>query len=700
MKKILLTVLILVLGFSYAYSQPQPKIINQPVTPHMVTSDPVFATDSSVATGLNVVGNGVYVYLSVVNRTDTSAIQNTTWTFNMKPSGSTATFITIPSLGWVKFRTDVKGLYEVKCAITTSTGSADTTLKIFASDYVGVGNFQGVPAVFPNCMTCHAGMSKFLNIFNRWKESGHANIFKFEIDSGSSYYSTSCMKCHTTGYDHNLWNNNHGFDDVARTLGWNWANFSPPHPGVWDSLKLVYPSLVAFATIGCENCHGAGSEHTMGGDTSKIQISYDAGVCASCHDEPWRHNKYSEWENSGHSEMPWSNSFAQGPSNSSYMTNSLGNCIRCHDGKGFVNLTYERGTDTENMKEADLTMNSCQSCHDPHGDTPTGYHLRTVPADTLANGVSYSNLDEGKVCATCHMARRDVGAYTQTVVNSSHWGPHHSTQTDVIMGTNAGTFNSVPYLSGSHKTAVDGGCIGCHMAETTDTGTVTRDKVGGHTWNLHYESTNYDHVTGCLTCHPGITKFDDFIAPSDFDGNGLIEPWTVEFEGCATKLRTALPPTGLDSINYALIRADTFNVNLRKAYWNYQLIYYGSGKGMHNPFFSINVLLASVPNAIGVTPNGTEIPERFEMSQNYPNPFNPSTKIDFSVPRNSIVTMKIYDITGREVRSLVNQKLSPGKYTVDWNGTDNNGLQIATGVYFYRFVASGNVIVKKMVLIK
>jgi hypothetical protein len=217
---------------------------------------------------------------------------------------------------------------------------------------------------------------------------------------------------------------------------------------------------------------------------------------------------------------------------------------------------------------------------------------------------------------------------------------------------------------------------------------------------MHYESTNYDHVTGCLSCHPGITSFDDFIAPADFDGDNTVEPWTDEFEGCATNLRIALPPTGLDSINYRLIRADTFNVNLKKAYWNYQLIYYGSGKAMHNPFFSINVLLASIPNAIGIGQNGTEIPARFELSQNYPNPFNPTTKIDFAVPRSSYVTIKIYDITGREIKSLVNQKMTPGNYTVDWNGRDNNGLQISTGVYFYRFVASGNVFVKKMVLIK
>jgi len=588
MKKIILTVLILVLGFSFAYPQPQPKIINQPVTPHMMSHDPEFATDSTVATGLNVVGNGLYVYLSVVNRLDTSAIQNATWTFNMKPTGSSATFVTIPTLGWVKFRTDVKGLYEVKCAITTSTGSADTTLKIFASDWVGVGNFQGVPAAFPNCMTCHAGMPAFLSIFNRWKESGHANMFRYNIDSGAAYYGTGCFPCHTTGYDHSLWNDNHGFDDVARTLGWNWANFSPPHPGVWDTLKTMYPSLVAFASIGCENCHGAGSEHANGGDTTKIQISYDAGVCGSCHDEPWRHDIYAMWENSKHSEMPWTNSIAQGPTNPSYMTNSLGNCIRCHSGEGFINLTYERGTNTEGMKEADLTQNGCQSCHDPHGNTPTGHQLRTIPADTLANGVSYGDLEEGKICVTCHMARRDVNVYTQSNVSSSHWGPHHSPQGDVLIGTNAGTFG-IPYITGSHKN-IEGGCVGCHMAETTDTGTVTRDKVGGHTWNLHYESTNYDHVTGCLSCHPGVTSFDDFIAPADYDGDNTIEPWQKEVEGCLTNLRIALPPVGLDSLNWHLIAADSNNVTLRKRYWNYLLIEDDLSKGMHNPFFVINVL--------------------------------------------------------------------------------------------------------------
>jgi len=700
MKKLVLTVLILILGISYAYTQPQPNIINQPVTPHMMSHDAEFATDSTVATGLNIVANGLYVYLSAQNVGDTSAISNATWTFNMRPTGSTATFITIPTLGWVKFKTDVKGLYEVKCAITTGTGSADTTVKIFAGDFVGVGNFDGVPAVYPNCMTCHAGMPAFLSIFNTWKVSKHANMFRRNIDSGAAYYGTSCFKCHTTGSDHNIWADNHGFDDVARTLGWNWANFSPPHPGVWDSLKLVYPSLVAFATIGCESCHGPGGEHASGSDTSKIQISIKAGSCGSCHDEPWRHNQYAQWENSIHSELLWYPYFAQSSTSSSYMTNDLGNCIRCHDGWGLVNLSKNRGTDTDGMTEAQHRVNTCAACHEPHGPTSTGHQLRSFPADTLANGVSYASLDEGKVCVTCHMARRDVDVYTQGVVSSSHWGPHHSTQGDVIMGSNAGTFNSVPYLSGSHKSAVDGGCIGCHMAETTDTGTVTRDKVGGHSWSMHDEATNYDHVKGCLTCHPGVTKFDDFIAPSDFDGNGLIEPWTKEFEGCVTNLRTALPPAGLDSVNYALIRADTFNVKLKKAYWNYQLIAYGSGKAMHNPFFSINVLLASVPNAIGVTPNGTEIPERFEMSQNYPNPFNPTTKIDFAVPRNSHVSIKIYDITGREIKSLVNQKMTPGRYSVDWTGVDNNGQRIASGVYLYRFVAGGNVIVKKMVMIK
>ena len=99
------------------------------------------------------------------------------------------------------------------------------------------------------------------------------------------------------------------------------------------------------------------------------------------------------------------------------------------------------------------------------------------------------------------------------------------------------------------------------------------------------------------------------------------------------------------------------------------------------------------------------IPKEFILSQNYPNPFNPSTSSEFSVPVNSNVRLTIYNLLGQVVSTLVNEELSAGNYSVIWNGTDTNGLQVSSGVYLYKMKASGNSgtpfsQTKKMILLK
>jgi len=73
---------------------------------------------------------------------------------------------------------------------------------------------------------------------------------------------------------------------------------------------------------------------------------------------------------------------------------------------------------------------------------------------------------------------------------------------------------------------------------------------------------------------------------------------------------------------------------------------------------------------------------RFSLSQNYPNPFNPSTKIQFSVVSSQLTVLKIYDLLGREVATLVNDELSPGSYAVTWDATG-----YPSGIYFYKLEA-------------
>jgi hypothetical protein len=101
-----------------------------------------------------------------------------------------------------------------------------------------------------------------------------------------------------------------------------------------------------------------------------------------------------------------------------------------------------------------------------------------------------------------------------------------------------------------------------------------------------------------------------------------------------------------------------------------------------------------------VTNQSSRLPEQFAVSQNYPNPFNPSTIINYALPKSSLVTIKIYNMIGQEAKTLVNGELEAGNYTAQWNGDDNFGRTVASGVYIYRVVAGQYVKSLKMMFLK
>jgi len=98
---------------------------------------------------------------------------------------------------------------------------------------------------------------------------------------------------------------------------------------------------------------------------------------------------------------------------------------------------------------------------------------------------------------------------------------------------------------------------------------------------------------------------------------------------------------------------------------------------------------------VGVETDPIAAPVEFNLSQNYPNPFNPVTKIDFSLPTSSMVTMTVYDILGNEVSTLVNEAKSAGLHTVTFNGSDLN-----SGIYFYKLQYGAEILTNKMMLVK
>ena len=93
-------------------------------------------------------------------------------------------------------------------------------------------------------------------------------------------------------------------------------------------------------------------------------------------------------------------------------------------------------------------------------------------------------------------------------------------------------------------------------------------------------------------------------------------------------------------------------------------------------------------------------PLEFIISRNYPNPFNGITHIDYQVPVNNHISIIIYDIMGREVKTLMDQVQIKGIHTIDWNGKSEYGEFVSTGVYFLQFTSNDFIDKKKMVFLR
>ena len=112
-----------------------------------------------------------------------------------------------------------------------------------------------------------------------------------------------------------------------------------------------------------------------------------------------------------------------------------------------------------------------------------------------------------------------------------------------------------------------------------------------------------------------------------------------------------------------------------------------------------NPLVVSTAS-LGIDENST-IPDQFALYQNYPNPFNPSTQISFDVPiSDESIILNIYNILGQNVTILVNGVMNPGRYTMEWNATDQLGNPVSSGIYFYELRSSSFISRKKMLLIR
>jgi hypothetical protein len=209
------------------------------------------------------------------------------------------------------------------------------------------------------------------------------------------------------------------------------------------------------------------------------------------------------------------------------------------------------------------------------------------------------------------------------------------------------------------------------------------------------------------------------------------------FNGHCESELPPLPPGGVFDMRFALCggwgtaidfrpllgaaQRDTFTIRIQQgtgidtvilrwpaglsAYFTALTLRYFDGSGIVNIDMlrdtSANLTEASAPTiysgglVVSAEQTLSGVPERIELNQNYPNPFNPTTAISYQLTANSFVVLKVYDVLGREVATLVNEVKPPGNYTVQWDASS-----AASGVYFYKLNAGDFTSVRKLLLLR
>jgi hypothetical protein len=177
---------------------------------------------------------------------------------------------------------------------------------------------------------------------------------------------------------------------------------------------------------------------------------------------------------------------------------------------------------------------------------------------------------------------------------------------------------------------------------------------------------------------------------------------------------------GFTAVPMTVTTNDTFECVIPAQPAGSEIFYYlsvqsNSGKTITKPITApAGSYQFGVESTTAIAGDGSRASKRFILHQNYPNPFNPLTNIGFRLPAgvsqsgisdfskgaSGLVTLEIFDVAGRKVATLAREDLMPGEYEVSWDGRNEEGQRVASGVYLYRLEAEGLVKTRKMVLLK
>lgn len=662
----------------------------------------------NISTGLRAVGVFSRTYFTV-DTVGSGQVGTPNWTLVAKPAGSLTTLDSANGKWFNSIRPDVVGQYIVSATVGTQTQS-DT---VFASTYLGVG-FDAQAGCF-----CHPTAAA---IKTSWQNSAHGTMFQrgitgyLRVERGKGAYGAACIRCHTTGWDPTINNNNFGWQAKQTGFDTSWYsgleffnNYYWITTGDTSRWSMLNANQRRLANVGCEQCHGPVADHRVTGDRMKIGQSRAADVCNQCHDGSRRYSLGTYYNASLHEKVP----------NGTASVGGRATCQPCHTGAGFM-YYVENNMDTVglaarwNLARDARTPISCVVCHDPHGNNnPKDLRMTRLRGDTLRNGyllpAQYRD-NPGNLCGHCHSSRYSVKVRITTTPPYYGWSdrfyPHYNMQADMLYGSNGYQYADETFTGLTTHAQLEGGCVTCHMQGRKNRLDPSGKVLSNHMFNMTdttWATGVWKPVDACKSCHGNIESFNDIRAFYDIDRNGAIEGVQTEIRGLLAALKARLP---LDSLTGepVTMRRDSLRVKNRpdliQGIWNYYFVKYDRSYGIHNTKYAARLLY----KALGWTPLSVKqvatVADQFALSQNYPNPFNPTTTIRFSLPSEQRVRIHIFDMTGALVKTLLDEQLAPGSMEVTWDGRNTNGQQVASGMYLYRMQAGSFSSIKRMILMK
>jgi hypothetical protein len=320
---------------------------------------------------------------------------------------------------------------------------------------------------------------------------------------------------------------------------------------------------------------------------------------------------------------------------------------------GKCEVFYKNSVDAGVTWSADLLLNNSGGKSYMPAVAVSGSVVHVVWCDSISGNwkVYYKRSADGGLTWGADMTLSSNALISKYVTLAASGSNVHLVWIDIRV-------NSLGYMY--YKRSVDGGIN--WGAET---------KVSKNTFNNMYPSLAVNNSVLHLTfIRPVKTNWELFYVSSGNNGT----KWGTEVQLTNNVSHSEVPSIAVSGSNV-------------------HIIYRNTRDGNYEIYYKRNLNAQSGP--LAVSQLNSEIPNAYSLSQNYPNPFNPGTVISYQLPVNSFVTLKIYDILGKEVTTLVNQEHKAGTYQVDWNAGS-----YSSGVYYYKLTAGDFVETKKMMLVK